>query len=76
MEIEGKKVLILGLGITGISACKVLSKRACKLYLYDDKYQEQIEKYKDLKEICHERLRMIYLTSCPKTQTSISQYNL
>lgn len=59
MEIEGKKVLILGLGITGISACKVLSKRACKLYLYDDKYQEQIEKYKDLKEICHERVRDI-----------------
>lgn len=42
MEIKNKKILIMGLGITGISALKILKKYTSNIYFYDNKPKEII----------------------------------
>lgn len=53
MEEKNKKVLILGLGLSGISALKTLSSMGYVVYCYDDKESEELldvfEKIKDFK---------------------------
>ncbi len=49
MEIKDKKILIYGLGITGISSIKALSKMGTQVYVYDSKDKKDLEKvFKDL----------------------------
>ncbi|WP_425539920.1 UDP-N-acetylmuramoyl-L-alanine--D-glutamate ligase [Microaceticoccus formicicus] len=44
MILQDKKILILGFGITGISAAETLHKKAAKIYVQDFKYDEIISK--------------------------------
>ena len=49
MYLKGKKILILGLGITGVSTIKALYKLGADVVISDLKKEEELEKY--LKEI-------------------------
>lgn len=51
MEVLNKKVLVIGLGLSGISTIKTLSSLKAEVYCYDDKdefeLREIFEKVKD-----------------------------
>jgi len=53
MEIANKKVLVIGLGLSGISTIKTLSSLKADVYCYDDKEESELgsvfEKIKDFK---------------------------
>ena len=51
MNLSGKRVLVLGLGITGISIVKTLDELGAKVVVSDNKTREQLENI--LKEIGH-----------------------
>lgn len=42
MELAGKPVLVVGAGLSGVSAAKFLLSRKAKVYLYDDKPEESL----------------------------------
>lgn len=47
MKYDGKKIMILGFGMTGKGACEYFLKREAKVYIYeDDIKQEEVLKYK------------------------------
>lgn len=49
MEIKDKKILIYGLGITGISSIKALSSMGAQVYIYDSKKKEDLaEVFKEI----------------------------
>ncbi|MFM1602815.1 UDP-N-acetylmuramoyl-L-alanine--D-glutamate ligase [Helcococcus ovis] len=51
MDIKDKKVIVFGLGVTGKSSIRALSKLGAKVYIYDDrKYEEYKDTLNDLKE--------------------------
>jgi UDP-N-acetylmuramoylalanine--D-glutamate ligase len=43
MEIKNKKILIMGLGVTGISSFKILKKHTDNIYVYDNKPIDLVE---------------------------------
>lgn len=51
MIIRDKKIIILGFGITGISAAETLHKMGAKLYVQDNKYEEIISKNPKLMDL-------------------------
>lgn len=51
MDIRDKKILILGFGITGISAAETLNKLGAKLYVQDNKFSEIIGKNPKLNDM-------------------------
>ncbi|MFM1583544.1 Mur ligase family protein, partial [Helcococcus ovis] len=51
MDVKDKKVIVFGLGVTGKSSIRALSKLGAKVYIYDDrKYEEYKDTLNDLKE--------------------------
>ena len=54
MEIANKKVLVIGLGLSGISTIKTLSSLKADVYCYDDKEESELgsvfEKIKDFNQ--------------------------
>ncbi|MTI70754.1 MAG: UDP-N-acetylmuramoyl-L-alanine--D-glutamate ligase [Firmicutes bacterium] len=52
MKIKNKKILVLGLGISGISTAKALTKMGANVIINDSKSKEQLkEQLKDIKDI-------------------------
>lgn len=53
MDIENKNIIIFGLGVTGISSIKALSKMGANIFIYDDKpyeeYKNTLSKIRDYK---------------------------
>lgn len=43
MDVRGKKIVVFGLGVTGISSIKTLSKLGAEVFVYDQKSKEEIE---------------------------------
>lgn len=58
MEIFNKKVLVIGLGLSGISSIKTLSSLKAKVYCYDDKEKsELLEVFKKLENFDYEFIK-------------------
>lgn len=52
MDLKDKNVLILGLGISGVSTVKALNKLGAKIYITDSKSEEKLKKYlEEIKDI-------------------------
>ncbi len=49
MKLNGKKILILGYGITGISAAKTVIEHGAEVYIYDANFESIIAENKDAK---------------------------
>ena len=47
MEIEGKKVLVFGSGISGVGACQLLVKNGADVILYDGNDSLDAEKLQE-----------------------------
>lgn len=47
MNLKNKNILVVGLGITGVSALKTLEKLGANIYLYDSKSESDLREYLD-----------------------------
>lgn len=60
MNIKEKKVIVFGLGVTGKSSIKALSKLGAKVFIYDDrKYEDYKDALSDLEEYNYEIIKNV-----------------
>ncbi|EGV08695.1 alanine dehydrogenase/pyridine nucleotide transhydrogenase domain protein [Parvimonas sp. oral taxon 393 str. F0440] len=60
MGIVDKKVLVIGLGLSGISTIKTLSSLKAEVYCYDDKEKSELQRvFEELKNFNYKFIKII-----------------